>query len=146
MVYIRAEVEVRPTEDEFKVRQALKNVIEFDTIRSIEVRKGYRVLIAESRNINALAKIYELARRQRILDTLRNVLMKRAREGAIVIKLNKQAAYQGVLSLVDTDDESQLGAITITIVSDKLDEIIDWLAPRTSRGRPIWEREAPRDA
>ncbi len=146
MVYIRAEVEIRPTEDENKVIKALKNVVLTDNVRIVEAGRGYKIAIAESSDLTTLLKLYELLRRQRILDTARNVMLKNSRNGILTLQLNKQAAYQGVISFVDSELESQLGAITITITSDKLSEIIDWLAPRTAHGRPLWEREVPKDA
>ena len=145
MVYIRAEVEIRPTEDESKVLKALKNIIFTDSIRVVDAGRGFRIAIAESNDVSALLKLYELFRKQRILDTARNIMLKNARNGVLTLQLNKQAAYQGVVSFVDHESESQLGAITVTISSERLDEIIDWLAPRTARGKPLWEREVPRD-
>ena len=145
MVYIRAEVEIRPTENESKVLKALKNIIFTDSIRVVDAGRGFRIAIAESNDVSALLKLYELFRKQRILDTARNIMLKNARNGVLTLQLNKQAAYQGVVSFVDHESESQLGAITVTISSERLDEIIDWLAPRTARGKPLWEREVPRD-
>ncbi len=146
MVYIRVEVEIRPTEDEEKVLKALKNVVLIDNIRIVELSSGYRLAVAEGNDISMLLKLYELLRRQRILDTARNILMKHSQGDVLNIKLNKQAAYQGYVSFVEDESESPLGPISITISSDKLYEVIDWLAPRTSHGRPLWERDIPRDA
>jgi len=145
MVYIRAEVEIRPTEDENKVLKALKNIIFIESVRILDIGRGFKIAIAESNDVSALLKLYELFRRQRILDTARNVMLKNARNGILTLQLNKQAAYQGVVSFVDHESESQLGIITVTISSERLNEIIDWLAPRTAHGRPLWEREVPRD-
>ncbi len=143
MVYIRVETEIRPTEDESKVVKAIKNVFMVKHVKIVDVGRGYKLAIAESNDISTLLRLYELLRVQRILDTARNYLMKGLRDNCITFKLNKQAAYSGVVSFVDDDSESQLGAIHVTIVSDKIDEIIDWLTPRTSRGRPLWERDVP---
>jgi len=62
----------------------------------------------------------------------------------LTLKLHKQSAYAGHISFISYDEESPLGPIILTIVSDKLSEIIDWLAPKTSHGRPLWEKEIPR--
>jgi len=146
MVFIRAEVEVRPTEDVNKVLKALKNILLVNNVKVVDIGRGYKMIVSEENSITTLLKMYELIRRQRILDTARNVMIKNSRGDILNLRLNKQAAYQGIVSFVDADDESHLGSITITIVSQKLDEIIDWLAPRTSRGRPLWERDIPKDA
>jgi predicted RNA binding protein with dsRBD fold (UPF0201 family) len=41
--------------------------------------------------------------------------------------LNKQAAYSGVISLAEHNEESPLGPIKVTITSNNLDRIIEWL-------------------
>jgi len=141
---LRAEAEVRPTEDVEKVKKALLNIVEVKDVRHVRSTDGYSFLICESRSITALSRLYELLRQQRILDTARRILQMQRQGNTISIKLHKQSAYAGHVSFVTYDDESPLGPITVTIVSDKIDEIIDWLAPKTSRGRPLWEREAPK--
>ncbi|HDN75949.1 MAG TPA: hypothetical protein ENG05_02345 [Acidilobales archaeon] len=146
MFMLRAEVEVRPTEDEGKVRKALRNLLSVndDDIKVVDLGENYKMLIVESRKIATLFKLYELLRQERILDTARSIMYSSRRGEILTIKLHKQSAYAGHISFISYDDESPLGPITITIVSDKLDEIIDWLAPRTSRGKPLWEREVPK--
>ncbi|MCD6428075.1 MAG: hypothetical protein J7L12_00475 [Desulfurococcales archaeon] len=144
MFMLRAETEVRPTEDVEKVKRALLNVAEVKDVRHVRSADGYSFLIGESKSITALFRLYELLRQQRILDTARKILQAQRQGNMISIKLHKQSAYAGHISFVTYDDESPLGPITITIVSDKIDEIIDWLAPKTSRGKPLWEREVPR--
>ncbi len=142
-MYVRVETEVRPTESEERVLRAIKNLVEVENIRIIEVRKGYKLVIGESSSIHSLRKIHDLLRRQRILDTARNIMMRKAREGVMTLKFNKQAAFQGIIAFAEEDLESPLGAITLTVVSDKIEDLIDWLAPRTSRGKPLWERSPP---
>jgi predicted RNA binding protein with dsRBD fold (UPF0201 family) len=41
--------------------------------------------------------------------------------------LNKQAAYAGVISLAENYEESPLGHIRITVTSNDLDKLIEWL-------------------
>jgi len=141
---VRVEAEVRPTEDLEKVKKALLNIVEVKDIRHVTSTEGYSFLICESRSVTALFKLHELLRQQRILDTARKIFQTQRQGNMVTIKLHKQSAYAGHISFITYDDESPLGPITITIISDKLDEIIDWLAPKTSRGRPLWEREVPK--
>ncbi len=145
MVKIRVEVEVRPTEDLEKVRRALLNVFEPGKIEVIERDKGYRLLVGESNSYRSLLKIHELIRRERIMDAARSMLRKGVIGNMLIFKVNKQAAYQGRLSFVETDSESPMGAITFIIETDNPYEVIDWLAPKTSMGKPLWEREMPKD-
>ena len=71
--------------------------------------------------------------------------MKGLRGNTIVFKIHKQAAYVGKISFIDDDRESPLGAITFTIETSDPERLIDWLAPKTSMGKPLWEIEMPRD-
>jgi len=142
-MYLRVEVEVRPTESEEKVLKALRNIVDVENVRIIELRKGYKLIVGESNSISSLKKFHDLLRKQRILDTARNIMMRKAREGTIVLKINKQAAFQGILTFAEGDLESPLGSITLTIVCENLEDLIDWLAPRTSHGKPLWERVPP---
>jgi len=146
MLTIRIEVEVRPTEDESKVRKALKNIftLKDSDIKSIDIGNNYKLLVVESRKLTVLFRLYELLRQERILDTARSIMLSLKRGDMLTLKLHKQSAYAGHISFISYDEESPLGPITLTIVSDKLSEIIDWLAPKTSHGRPLWEKEVPR--
>lgn len=144
MVKIRVEVEVRPTEDLEKVKKALLNVFEPGKIEVVERDKGYKLLVGESSSYRSLVKVHELIRRERIMDAARKMLRKGVIGNMLVFKVNKQAAYQGRLSFVDTDSESPMGAITFIIEANNPYEIIDWLAPRTSMGKPLWERDMPK--
>jgi len=146
MLTIRIEVEVRPTEDESKVRRALKNIftLKDSDIKSVDIGNNYKLLVVESRKLTLLFRLYELLRQERILDTARSIMLSLKRGDMLTLKLHKQSAYAGHISFISYDEESPLGPITLTIVSDKLGEIIDWLAPKTSHGRPLWEKEVPR--
>jgi len=145
MVHIRIEAEIRPTESEKRVVQAIKRVFFVDEVRIVELGNGTKLAVAEADEVTPLLKIYELLRRQRILDTARSVFLRNSSGSVLSVKLNKQVAYQGIVSFVDSDDESPLGAINLVVVSDKLREIIDWLAPRTAHGKPLWEKDVPRN-
>lgn len=145
MVHIRIEAEIRPTESEKRVVQAIKRVFFVDEVRIVKLGNGTKLAVAEADEVTPLLKIYELLRRQRILDTARSVFLRNSSGSVLSVKLNKQVAYQGIVSFVDSDDESPLGAINLVVVSDKLREIIDWLAPRTAHGKPLWEKDVPRN-
>ena len=146
MFLVRAEVEVRPTENINKVKKALLNILNFsqDEIKEVRLSDGYSMLIGESRKIKTLFKLYELLRQERILDTARSILKSQKKGNVVTLKFHKQCAYVGHISFVTYDEESPLGPIIVTIMSDKLDEIIDWLAPKTSHGKPLWEKEVPK--
>jgi predicted RNA binding protein with dsRBD fold (UPF0201 family) len=145
LVYIRIEAEVRPTEDIEKVLKALKNIFIFKNLKVEDLGNGRKLIVIEENSIETLRKMYEIVRRQKILDSVRSMLLKNSRGEIIEIKLNKQAAYQGIVSFVEADSESPLGPISIIISSKNINAIIDWIAPKTSHGRPLWETTLPED-
>jgi predicted RNA binding protein with dsRBD fold (UPF0201 family) len=145
MLLVRVEAEVRPTEDVEKVKKAVLNLLDLDKVDVVDLGSTYKLIVGESKDITSLIKLHRLLRIERILDTARNLMFKSLVGGnTVVLKLHKQAAYVGKVSLVTHDDESPLGPITLTITSDKIREVIDWLAPKTSRGRPLWEAPIPK--
>ena len=143
MFLLRVEAEIRPTEDPEKVVRAVRNVVDVD-LRVVELSEGYRIAVGESSNIESLKRLHLLLRQERILDAARAYMLRNRRGNSLEIKLHKQAAYAGHISLVTFDEESPLGPIRLLIVSDKIDEIVDWLSPPTSQGRPLWEKPPPR--
>jgi predicted RNA binding protein with dsRBD fold (UPF0201 family) len=135
--------EIRPTEDKDKVVKAVTNLFNLSKIEIIE-DYPYNKLVGESDKIESLVKLHRLLRQERILDAFRNVLLNNKAGNTTEFKLNKQSAYVGRATLVTLDSESPLGPIVVRIVSDKIDEVIDWLAPKTVGGHPTQERSVPK--
>ena len=146
MLVVRAEAEIRPTEEVEKVMRAVSNLLDFrrDEVKLEDLGSGFMMLIGESRRISVLLPLHSLARRDRVLDTLRKYMLSNMSGNTMTLKFHKQTAYAGHISLLTYDDESPLGPIVVTISSDKLREIVDWLAPRTRKGVPLWENEVPK--
>lgn len=144
MVIIRVEGEIRPTEDEGKVRQAILNVFTPEHIE-VEVRGKNKVIVAKAYSLKSLMKLHRLLRTERILDAARSILKKNASERSLVFHLNKQAAFQGRLSFTEAYGESPLGPITFIIEDVDVEKLIDWLAPKTAHGKPLWEIEMPKE-
>lgn len=127
---IRVEVEIRPTEDEDKVRRAVSQIFDLESYR-ISDAGNYRVLIGESSSISSLLRMREIIVRERIADTARRIMGRGSTDRYVSFKLNKQAAYAGKLSFVEEDHESSLGPINVFIEARDAKELIDWLAPNT---------------
>ncbi|MEN2999403.1 MAG: RNA-binding domain-containing protein [Acidilobaceae archaeon] len=138
MARVVVEVEVKPTEEEGKVRRAVETFMEPVKVER-EERGGKAFLVARS-DLRGLARLHYLLRAERILDAARSAMKRGLSEGAITVYLHKQAAFAGKVSFVSGDHESPLGAIKLTIETDEPQAVIDCLAPSTSRGRPLWDR------
>ena len=138
------EVEVRPTEERGLVEKAVLNLFGEGGRFEEEPAPGGGVLLRYvCEGLGCLTVMHRLLRRQRILDTARSLLSRGRGEGVIVFMLNKQAALAGRVSFVSDPGESPLGPIRVSVYYERPGEVIDWLAPRTSRGRPLWERGMP---
>ncbi|MGC8542936.1 MAG: RNA-binding domain-containing protein [Vulcanisaeta sp.] len=137
-------VEVRPTEDEEKVKKALSNVFIYDDLR-VEESEGKRYLVALGFGFKSMVKIHNLIKEQGIEDSARSVLMRGIEGNRVVFHIHKQAAYAGVLTFVTEKNESPLGPITFIVETNDPRRLIDWLAPKTSRGRRLYEVSPPDD-
>ncbi len=137
------EVEVRPTESREKVLKAVRTFFDPQRVR-VEKLGESEVVIAESTTLASLMKLHYALRVERILDAARNALKRGIQsKNRLVFYLHKQAAYQGKVSFVSGDHESPMGAIKVTIEHPDVKAVIDWLAPYTVRGRPVFERDMP---
>jgi len=128
---IEVVAEVRDTEDEGKVILAVRNLVDLP-LRIIE-RKDGRFIVGSCNSHTCLTKLRELIRNQEIEDTTHMILTRSINESGIEFRVNKQAAYVGVLSFVTEGSESPLGPIIIRIRGDDIRGIIDWLCFRSTR-------------
>ena len=135
MIELSLSVAVRSTECPEKVAKAMENL--FPGI-AIEAREGR---IEGHGGARSLATFHRLLREQRILDTARSVMLQGLVGDAVQFRLNKQAATVGRINF--PPEEEPLGSIHVEIRGPAT--IIDWLAPRTSEGRPIEEIELEDD-
>lgn len=130
---VELEAYVYPTEDIEKVKRAMLNLVPDLEFEAFE-RSEYLILTGKTKGKKALSRLYELFRRQAILDTARSFLEEGYFGEEIIIKVNKQAAYAGV---VNFNEESPLGPITIIIRTKNPKKLMKWFAPRTKDGVPI---------
>jgi len=131
-INVRVEVKVNPTEDLEKVKEAAENIfgnIEFEVIPE----KRGSLLVAEAMDIDGLTKLRDLLRRERIRDAARGVFFEGLSKKSVVFYLNKQVAYVGHISFSAPVGESPLGPIKVQIRCDSPQELIEWLAPRTTK-------------
>jgi predicted RNA binding protein with dsRBD fold (UPF0201 family) len=128
---VQVEVEVNLTEELEKVKTAVENVfgsVEFE----VETKEWGSLLMARTKGISGLTKLYNLLRRERIRDAARGVLFDGLNGKSVVFYLNKQVAYAGHISFSKPMGESPLGPIKVQIRCDSPRELIEWLAPKTT--------------
>ena len=119
---------VHPTEDKGKVGQCLKNILDKPVI---EEEDNYLVVRSEQQQI--LSTIRAKLGQQRIGNTARTIFLKNSSPSTFEFYLNKQAAFTGRVNFVtNLDQEDYLGPITVTVTTEEVQTIIDWLAGSTS--------------
>ena len=131
-VDVHVEVKVNPTEDLEKVKKAVKNIfgnMEFE----VTPEKRGSLLVAGAMGINGLTKLRDLLQRERIRDAARGVFFEGLSKKSVVFYLNKQVAYVGHISFSEPVGESPLGPIKVQIRCDSPQELIKWLAPKTTK-------------
>jgi len=119
---IIAKAPVNPTEDLDKVIGALSNVFDYDDILIAEE------MVTVTGNKSCLLPLKEFLEKRQIRDTARRMILKGWNEESktINLKLSKQAAFAGLVNLVD-DDLSALGEIEVEISTEDMEEFADWL-------------------
>lgn len=126
---MRVEVEVNPTEDSSKVKQAVESIFGSLELEEKQQRRG-SLLTGQVRGMESLSHFGNLLRRERIRAAARSVLRKGLKGNTITFFLNKQVAYAGHVSFCEPVAESPLGPIKVEIRYDDPRKITDFLAPR----------------
>lgn len=140
-VKLTARTPLFPTESIENIKTALLNIVNVeDKNVLIEEIEGHTEIIVRGEGQNTLKKLYTIFREKRILDAARRTLRRGIRGNRIYFYLNKQAALVGNTSFVgEFTTESPLGPIEIDISTNNPEKLIDWLAPRTRKGKIIGE-------
>lgn len=131
-VKLEVTAEVRKTEDAEKVKRAILNIFP-----GLELELKEDALRGVGSDVRLLSRFRELLRRQAILDAARSAMRAGASGDSVSFQLNKQAAFVGKVSF--TNGESPMGPITVRIQAEDLERMIDYLAPRTKDGVPLYE-------
>jgi len=126
-VHIKADV--NPTESEEKVKKAIGNMFGSVDIRTQDTPNA-KIMTAESKGLEALTKIYNILRRERIRDAARTALLHGLDRRSVSFCLNKQVAFAGHVSFSQEEAESPLGPIRVKIECDNPREVIHWLTSK----------------
>jgi len=129
-ISVQVEVEINPTESEEKVKRAVENIFGSLPTQTKPLHKG-KLLVGETKGEEALAKLCNLLRRERIRDAARGALFEGLNKKSVTFYLNKQVAYSGHVSFSKEVAESPLGPIKVRIECESPRELINRLAPKT---------------
>ena len=134
-IRVNVEVEVNPTEDLEKVKQAVENIFGTLTFK-VKTRTWGQLLIAKTKGTEGLTKLKDILARERIRAAARKVLRGGTDENSVTFYLNKQVAYAGHISFSQKTAESPLGPITVQISCSNPREVIEWLTPKPTKKPP----------
>jgi predicted RNA binding protein with dsRBD fold (UPF0201 family) len=129
-VSVYVEVEINPTESEDKVKSAVENMFGSIPVQIKPLRKS-SLLVSEAKGLEALTKLCNLLRRERIRSAARRALFEGLKGDIISFCLNKQVAYAGHVSFSQEVAESPLGPIKVRIECENPRELINWLTRKT---------------
>jgi len=131
-ISVHVEVEVNPTEDLKKVKQAVENI--FGTVAfKVESRTWGQLLIANTTGTAGLTTLRNILARERIRAAARKVLRGGMDNNSVTFYLNKQVAYADHVSFSQKTSESPLGPISVQINCSNPRELIEWLTPRPTK-------------
>jgi len=128
-IHAHVETPLNPTEDPEKVSRALRNLFPNSTPVIVKTDERRSKLEATMNRLEDLENLKSLLRQEAIRDAARRVLLRGVSGSSIVVHLNKQAASAGKASFCERYDESPLGPITLTLMAEDPEQIVDWLAP-----------------
>ncbi len=131
-VEVTVQAEVYPTESEDKVKASVSNLLGNAGFTVTPAQKGSS-LVAHAKGQDALIKLRNILRSDRIRDASRRLLFKATQGNTITFCLNKQVASAGHVSFCEETAESPLGPLRFTIETDNAQQLVEWLAEKTVR-------------
>lgn len=124
------EATISPSEDPTKVISAMQNVV--GNVQSPISSDGNSARLV-TRDPRALIWMRDQFRDRRIRSSVRRQFVVNRSGHSTNLMLNRQAAAVGVVAICGAPEESPLGPIYLTVESDDLDRLVDWLAAYSER-------------
>lgn len=137
---ITVQCPVYPTEDQQRVEVSLRHFFP-ESIIQTKHQDAMVILSITSDRQSSLSWLRNQIHSIRIIDAVHSGLISRWDGERAYIQLDKQAAYQGKIRLLDSDDYAPpLGSIQVTIKLESntdFEDFLSWFTPRTKEGRII---------
>ena len=138
MIRTFAELIFHPTEISEKLHTILQNLFDIgeEEIKSFK-RDGEDYLSAKMDGIEGIHKLFNGLRKQRIVQSARNILFGRMDLDNVSFLLNKQALKMGKFHFCNSPGESPMGPVWVHIESDNIEKLLEYLVPETQKGIPM---------
>jgi predicted RNA binding protein with dsRBD fold (UPF0201 family) len=121
-IQLEVGAQVNQSESSIKVIDAVTNVID----RCLPEFKFGRV-VCTSNDCESLNTIHDQIASRSIQNVVRRILIKNRDGDTTWFLLNKQAATVGAVVIIEHNEESPLGPISVTIRCGDMDALINWL-------------------
>jgi predicted RNA binding protein with dsRBD fold (UPF0201 family) len=127
---------IHPTENLKKVQKAFENLCPPIVCEPKDDPEYGTILIGTATGSESVATFAKKFREQRILEAVRQRLLKSLENGSVVFGMQRQAAYMNRFHLSDLDDYSAMGPIRVEIYANNIQDVIDHISPPTVKGKP----------
>ncbi|MBI3859434.1 MAG: hypothetical protein HY296_04245 [Thaumarchaeota archaeon] len=128
-VSVRFEAAVSASEDVDKVVKAMRSVLGGTVVSTEETMRLVRM---RSDELASLSIVHDQLRDRHVRGAARRLMLTAMMGDSTTIMLNRQAAAVGIVALCNSERESPLGPLLLTVSSRKIEEVIDWLAGQVS--------------
>lgn len=123
------------------MKQALTNLCPPATIEIMEDTEQGIILKGSATGAKAITTLAQKFREQRILQAVRQRLLKLVQNGSLIFGMQRQAAFMNRFHLCNLDDYSALGPIRVEIHAINIQDIIDYISPPTLKGKPQFRKD-----
>jgi predicted RNA binding protein with dsRBD fold (UPF0201 family) len=119
------EATIASTEDPEKVLKAAENLVG-EAPHLVDARVNQVRITSDGPK--SLSLLHDQLRDRHVRSAARKLLLSgRRNKTSTTLMVNRQAAFQGIVVLCGSEAESPLGPIFMTVRSNNLDSVIEWL-------------------
>jgi predicted RNA binding protein with dsRBD fold (UPF0201 family) len=124
-------VDIHPTEDVDKVKQAVENFFPHASLET-KPRGTTSLLVAMTEGKNGLTHLRARLRQERIVHAARRIFRRGLQRHSFTFYLNKQVAYANRTSFCEPHGESPLGSIKVVVACNDPRDVIAWLTAESA--------------
>ena len=141
MISLFLEADVKATEDLEKVKEALLNICPTAQIETVQNGSGVTLVRGRASGLDAITVLTHKFRDQRILEAVRQYLLKSIEDDTLHFSLHRQAALMNRFHLSDPGNVSAMGPIRVEIHAKNIRDVIDYISPPTIKGKPQYRKD-----
>jgi len=146
MIELEVKIQEFPSENSEKIAELFSNIYPFAEITHTEKNpRGTITHTGTAQGLDSLRFFFEQARKQRTVEAIRQhilaLLENEDNPQTVFFLIHKQALTQKKIVICKDPEESPLGPVIITLKSEELYVLINYLFPPTEKGKVI---ESPR--